>query len=197
VTGRKGCRWGRYSPSNQSADDTRSATVKRWWGKAGPQVGKWTVEIIFCYRGHAQHQPNSDPLPKLSTTQHSKKNIRGRICGKASEKGMPNSWALPIKKRKRCNMWKGRPWSLHGTQNIIYGAIIIAVAYSLNFKCNNNRKSYSSLHMTEMQIINPKTLALQCTWCQINIIAMLMCSDLCHNSCLLSDPAEWSRLGPT
>jgi ABC-type Fe3+-citrate transport system substrate-binding protein len=82
-------------------------------------------------------------------------------------------------------------------KNIIYGAIIIVVAYSLNFKCNNNRKSYSSLHMTEMQIINPKTLALQCTWCQINSTVILMCSDLCHNSCLLSDPVEWSRSGPT
>jgi hypothetical protein len=85
-------------------------------------------------------------------------------------------------KTKRCNLRKGTPWSLHGTQiNLIYGAIIIAVAHSLNFKCDNNRTSYSSLHMAGIQTMNPKTSALQCTWCETNLSEMLMCSDLCRN----------------
>jgi hypothetical protein len=71
----------------------------------------------------------------------------------------------------------------HMEHNIIYGAIIIAIADSLNFKCSNNRKSYSSLHMIEMQIINLKTLAahgvkqisLSCSCAHISGIIVVCC----------------------
>jgi len=80
---------------------------------------------------------------------------------------------------------------LHETSNIIYAAIITALAICLKAKHNRNRKPYSSLYMTKMETINKKPLV-HCLNLyptlrnQTNITGMVMCSGLLHNTCLLS-----------
>ena len=80
---------------------------------------------------------------------------------------------------------------MHETSNIIYAAIITALAICLKAKHNRNRKLYSSLYMIKMETINQKPsvhgLNLYPTLRnQTNITDMVTCSGLLHNTCLLS-----------
>lgn len=146
------------------------ATVKGRWGKAGPHVTKWIVEINSATVNMASISETKMVCPSCQQLN---------IVRKCKRKNLQNHEHCLNHLKKERNTICGKADHDHYMEHsIIYGAIIIAIAHSLNFKRNNNRKSYSSLHMIEMQIINLKMLALQDTWCQTNITPMLMCSDL-------------------